>query len=89
MDEVIELLNNPLIKSGLMTVAPELGAAVTFLSDIVLPNDNSEIVKIIDNRLAVVLKYLATAKSNHLIEEYEIRAHELLHLLFTWEKTSS
>lgn len=91
MDRVTELLSNPAIRAGLTAVSPSLGlsieAALAVVSSLRRKPGVSELLSIIDERLAHVLKELATANPPFFYKrELEIRAQQLLEIVIEWEK---
>jgi hypothetical protein len=94
MEEVQKVLNNPVIRQGLKVAAPELALgvelAVGFVTTLFGRRKRRLSVKklagVVDQRLAKILTDIATTKSKHHKQECEIRAHELLGILNTWEK---
>jgi hypothetical protein len=86
MEEVQQIIANPIIRQGLKVVAPELALGV----DLVLTIFGSKrkrqpsLLPLVDKRLAFLLKEIATTKSALYRQECEIRAHELLGLLNTF-----
>lgn len=94
MRAVRDILNDPVLRHSLKIVAPELTLGVELavaLVDKFLENRKKSqsakaLVNLIDNRLAKVLRDLATSDSVHYRRECEIRAHELLGILNAWDK---
>lgn len=92
MEAVNAVLKNPLIKNGLAIAAPEIAIGVELVSGIFggLLGSNKrsaeQLLAVIDQELANVLKDLATTKSKHFRRECEIRAHTLLGILMEWDK---
>jgi len=93
MDEIQKLLNNPVIKNGLRIASPEIALGVEILSAVgsglfqgKKTPKATELLAVIDKRLAKVLNDLATTESRYYRRECETRAHELLGILNEWEK---
>ena len=92
MQEVQKLLSNPVFQLGLKAVAPEIAIGLDLIiaatsAFMGMGDDGVDmLLSVIDERLAEVLKELATTKSKHRRREYEVRAHELLGILNEWEK---
>lgn len=91
MDRVTELLANPVIRAGLTTVSPNLGlgieATLAVVSSLKHKRGVAELLDIIDDKLAKILKELATNQPPPFYKrELEIRAHQLLEIVVEWEK---
>jgi len=91
MDKVTELLANPAIRAGLTAVSPSLGlgieAALAVVASLRRKPGVAELLDIIDDRLAKVLKELATGNPPFFYKrELEIRAQQLLEIVIEWEK---
>ncbi len=89
MEAVTQVLNNPIIRTGLKVVAPEIAVAVEvamlFLKKRKKRASIEKLLEAIDKRLAKTLETLATTESKGLRRECEIRAHELLGVLNEWD----
>ena len=95
MQEIQNLLRNPIIRHGLRLSAPEVAIGVEALILIISGVQKRKkraklenLLAMIDQRLAKVIEELATTESEHMKTECEIRAHELLGLLNEWEKNT-
>ena len=91
MDKVTALLSNPAIRAGLTTISPSLGlgveAALVVVSSLRRKPGVAELLNIMDDKLAHVLKTLATENPPFFYKrELEIRAHQLLEIVMEWEK---
>ncbi len=91
MDEVKKILSNPILRTGLKMAAPEVAlgidlAMLLFGSLGARKPSIAALLRVIDQRLAVILKELAETESRLRRSELEIRAHELLGLLNEWDK---
>lgn len=91
MDRVTELLSNPVIRAGLTTISPSLGlgveAALVVVSSLRRKPGVAELLDIIDDKLAKILRELATGNPPFFYKrELEIRAHQLLEIVMEWEK---
>ena len=100
MQEVQKILNNPLLRLGLKTVAPELALGIdlaVMTYDAILGGSQRipyakhllGLTNTIDKRLAELLEGIATTQSKHKRRDYEIRAHELLGILNEWTKITA
>lgn len=91
MYELEKILRNPILRTGLKAVAPEVALGVNLIMAIrgtVLERDPSiaDLLQVIDRNLAETLEILATTESAHVRKEHEIRAHTLLDILNEWSK---
>lgn len=88
LSNVQQVLSNPVLRQGLKIVAPEVSIALEIIDSLFIesPPLASDVLKIIDLRLADLLKQLATKQSDLLRNELEIRIHELLGVLNAWNK---
>jgi L-cysteine desulfidase len=89
------VLSNPVIRTGLKVAAPEVALAVDALRALTgglfskRQHAASEVIGVMDQRLAVYIQELAkkeTSKSRK--KELEVRIHELLGVLDAWDKVS-
>jgi len=89
LNNVQSVLNNPIVRQGLMIAAPEIALGIDLVVTITKGLFGSrkhspsalELITIIDKRLAELLQQLATTKSRIMRSELEIRVHELLGIL--------
>jgi hypothetical protein len=91
LNEVNNILSNPLVSQGLKLAAPEIMLGVQLLGNVggIFKKKNSKIqgmIGAVDKRLAENLETLATTQSDALKAECEIRCHELLGILNLWSK---
>ncbi|MCV0439710.1 MAG: hypothetical protein K5880_13875 [Hydrogenophaga sp.] len=94
MDEVQKVLQNPLVRTGLKTVAPQVALGVDLAVTVVgglfgsrkRKPSAAKLMAVIDKQLAKVLEDLATTESKHYRNECEIRAHTLLGVLMEWDR---
>lgn len=88
LSNVQDVLSNPVIRQGLKIVAPEIAIALEIVQGLFGKKkpQASDVLKIIDARLADLIRQLATTKSRLLRNELEIRIHELLGILNSWNK---
>jgi hypothetical protein len=89
LNEVKKILSNPIVKTGLRVVAPELvigvDLALSVADGLFKSKPSTEtLVSVVDKRLAEMLSEIATTESKHYRRECEIRAHELLFILNEW-----
>ena len=89
LSNVQAVLNNPLVKQGIRVASPEVALGLEIIEGLFAKpmREASEVLKVIDKRLAELLKQLAESKSKLAIRELEVRIHELLEILNEWSKT--
>jgi hypothetical protein len=93
MDKVTEILNNPVIRRGLMIASPEIAAfcveLITLIGSSLFKKrdaDVKDLLNLLDAQLAEYIEKLATTESSLLKEEMEIRIHTILHVMMEWNK---
>lgn len=91
MDKVTALLKNPVVRTGLKIASPELAIGVEVALALVQSMqprkpDITELLKIIDKKLASILEQLSEEQPLHYKRELEIRAHQLLEIIVEWNK---
>ena len=93
MQQVQNLLNNPVFKLTLKAIAPEIAIGldliVKTIGDIMGSYDPLDaLLSVIDERLAEVLQELSSTRSEFHRRNLEVRAHELLGILNEWEQVT-
>lgn len=95
MNKLKKVLDNPLVKAGIKTLAPEaamiVGLADTLTQGLFVAKKKphvARLLEIIEDEIAIAVEKLATTKSQHERDEYQVRAHALLGVLMKWEKIS-
>lgn len=88
LSNVQSVLSNPVLRQSLKIIAPEVSIALEIVNSLFLKQEPiaSDVLRIIDLRLADLLKQLTITKSELLRSELEIRIHELLGILNAWNK---
>lgn len=95
MNKVSNLLSNPAVVSGLRLVAPQLSTTIGLLSAVGATlfaggeqKTAAHVLEYVDDRIAELIQSISgsTHVSEAKARECEIRIHELLELLFQWDK---
>ena len=91
-DNVQKTLANPVVQQGLRLLAPEISIMTGVIGGLIgafktkQDHTAAEVLNLMDARLAQLLELISKEKNSLLRKEYEIRLHEILGILTSWQK---